>query len=170
MVERCCRQNQHRASSGGVPRPQVLPLLRWRHDGRGGDQRSVGARLTALPVEAFEPEPFSGHRRTYVGAMPGKLIQCFKNTGTQNPLVLIDEVGATRCACVELAHTLLRLTRLAAVGSTATPRRRCLRCWTRSKTRKRHFAPSRVVGCSAAHRSNFNDHYLDVPVGEGLHA
>lgn len=33
-----------------------------------------------------------GHRRTYVGAMPGKLIQCLKKTATENPLVLIDEV------------------------------------------------------------------------------
>lgn len=33
-----------------------------------------------------------GHRRTYVGAMPGKVIQCLKKTQTENPLVLIDEV------------------------------------------------------------------------------
>lgn len=33
------------------------------------------------------------HRRTYVGAMPGKIIQCLKKTKTENPLVLIDEVG-----------------------------------------------------------------------------
>lgn len=33
-----------------------------------------------------------GHRRTYVGAMPGKVIQCLKKTRTENPLILIDEV------------------------------------------------------------------------------
>ncbi|KAF1770081.1 hypothetical protein GCK72_001899 [Caenorhabditis remanei] len=33
-----------------------------------------------------------GHRRTYVGAMPGKMIQCMKKVKTENPLVLIDEV------------------------------------------------------------------------------
>lgn len=34
-----------------------------------------------------------GHRRTYVGAMPGKVIQCLKKVKTENPLILIDEVS-----------------------------------------------------------------------------
>lgn len=33
-----------------------------------------------------------GHRRTYVGSMPGKVIQCLKKVKTENPLILIDEV------------------------------------------------------------------------------
>ncbi|KAF8089656.1 hypothetical protein N665_0500s0021 [Sinapis alba] len=34
----------------------------------------------------------NGHRKTYVGAMPGKLVQCLKTVGTENPIILIDEI------------------------------------------------------------------------------
>lgn len=45
---------------------------------------SVGGMSNAAEVK--------GHRRTYVGAMPGKMVQCLKSTKTENPLVLIDEI------------------------------------------------------------------------------
>jgi hypothetical protein len=37
-----------------------------------------------------------GHRRTYIGAMPGKIIQCLKQTKVNNPLILI---GVRCCLC-----------------------------------------------------------------------
>lgn len=40
----------------------------------------------------YDVAEIKGHRRTYVGAMPGKLVQALKKVQTSNPMILIDEI------------------------------------------------------------------------------
>ena len=54
---------------------------------------SLGRKFYRFSVGGlYDVSEIKGHRRTYIGAMPGKVIQCLKTTGTTNPVVLIDEI------------------------------------------------------------------------------
>ncbi|CAA7015895.1 unnamed protein product [Microthlaspi erraticum] len=55
-------------------------------------------------------DEIKGNRRTYRGALPGKMVQCLKSVGTENPLVLIDEIDKLgRCRSGDPANALLDL-------------------------------------------------------------